>query len=171
MKQRTWKICLSLVIAVLLILGAFGLKHVWDDNVTRQVKKIYALPTDTTATDLEKAGYINLSSVQPQKVKAVSDFLENNTASGKTLLKTFAETEDGTFIRLFQYDKANLMIILVSNYCVQGQYEQSPNQPFRPQADYIEKDGITEVWLKGLAYPWATDRVSEDFLLYRYESK
>lgn len=167
--RKKLKISAIVVAAVLscLVIVAIAIRAQKEANVLEQIQKFYQLPTTATIADLEKDGFVNLTDVQSQELKVVSNALF--TPGQRRIFKTVStDTEENDLIvRLFQRDDEEECIWLWSEHHVRGQYESAcAGRSFQIAPDFVEtEDGITEVWFRNRSPDdWP------DLLLYRYET-
>lgn len=165
--KRNLLIALVLVLVIAVPVCGYFLYTSGQNNVEKALAELLALPETTTAQDLEKEGYVNLTQVQEGRLGKVNSFFAPAEASKKMVLKAFYETEDDLVACVFlKLDGARLTYL--TSYAVKDQAVTAQNRSLHLMAEEVSgPDGITEVWLRGRTAD-VNQPDGEDFLLYRY---
>lgn len=165
--KRWW-----ILLAVVLVLGVAGWclwqrlrLPAWD----RLLYQIYELPTSTTAAQLERAGYIDLTDLQKSRRAEVDTFFSTDALTDDNILKTVTVEADEPVIRVFYRYQGPQQVSMVAYY-VRQQFAEIHSRQFALQREErTGADGTAEVWLN--AYTQDGQRDPEnDYLLYRYAS-
>lgn len=156
--SRNLILSICVVAGLVLSVAAFV---VWQQYSEQDIdalrQEVYALPPNTTAAELEKMGYLDLTEVQSEVPEQIGSLLHKDR-----LVKTFVNTEKGPVIRIFSSNRAIRQLKMNTNYYVRDQYEEDPGRTFELRFEEVElDDGVTEVWLR------ADGRIPnrEDYLL------
>lgn len=170
MRKRNLLYMLALVLLVTVPVCVYLVYSSAENNADMAIRKLIAMPATATASDLERAGFINLSQIQDGRIGEVNSFFSQPVASKKTLLKTFSETENDIIARVFVKNNGAVLAMMTS-YSVKNQAIIGQNQSFHLVAEEVNcEDGITEVWIRGRTIS-VLEPDGDDFLLYRYKRK
>lgn len=166
---RLLRILLPVAAAVLILL-ALTAYYRRTTSPEAWIQRVYALPTETSAAELERLGFLDLTDVQPQENATLHDLLfkAKMQASHTGVEKTFRQEDGELVIRLFWYTKSTATISM-HTYHVNGAWVEGPTQTFLQEADCIENDGVVSVWLRAHTVD-ASLPDGEDYLLYQYKS-
>ncbi len=168
MSTKTKKLLL-LIVVLFVGLVSFFLVQRYNSSFYRLTQEIYDLPTSTTAEDLERQGFLDLTDVQDGPIQKVESFFEVD-AYFPQIFKTFTVTDEGLVIRIFQRHRTEKTVSMLT-YLVQIQGAQNPNALYKLQPEVKTAiDGTQEVWLVGLD-PATKQSNGYDHLLYRYQSE
>ena len=135
--------------------------------------ELYTMSPDTTAEELEKNGYLNLTNIQEERSADINLFLRSSSIFRPVIFKTFQETEDDLVIRYFYLpDGANT--VCMTTYFVKGQCAMNMMAPFSNQVtETTTDDGTTEVWLipsdERVSYA-LSNPLPEPVLFYTYKT-
>ena len=135
--------------------------------------EILTMSPDTTAEELERNGYLNLTNIQEERSADINLFLRSSSIFRPVIFKTFQETEDDLVIRYFYLpDGANT--VCMTTYFVKGQCAMNMMAPFSNQVtETTTDDGTTEVWLipsdERVSYA-LSNPLPEPVLFYTYKT-
>lgn len=176
------------VIAVFLFAVVFMAAIAWLERLEQAgqltfdeflVQEIYTLDPRTTAEELTRQGFVDLTDIQPGSNQQVRDFLANATTYHYATLKTFVQTEDELTVTALWANNNDKYcaarggaVFRTTTYLVKYQGAINPGQPYMGWYEADGEDGMTEVWLKAsTAYlPERPNGNGEDVLLYRYQT-
>lgn len=169
MTSKTKKIVVLLIALVCVGVVAYVLVHRYNSSFERLTQEVYDLPTTTTAEDLERQGFLNLTDVQEGPIRKLENFFDPYSYTSQ-ICKTFTATDKGLVVRIFQRHRADKMVSMLT-YLVQVQGALDPNAIYELQSQVkTGADGTQEVWLVGLD-PATKQPNGSDHLLYRYQSE
>ena len=118
---------------------------------------------------LEERGYRDVTQIQPEELREVSEFLDPTKETGKRLLILSKDTEEeGPVLLVLQRSLAEKLVAL-DTYVVQGQYSLNPGTKYKMKCERVEEDGVTQVWLRWHRI-WSDEPEQEDYLLYSYRA-
>ncbi len=169
-----------LVIFALVVVGIFGYRGyihyrethpVWPSGELGDLWEELGetLPRDATMEQLEERGYRDVTQIQPEELREVSEFLDPTKETGKRLLILSKDTEEeGPVLLVLQRSLAEKLVAL-DTYVVQGQYSLNPGTKYKMKCERVEEDGVTQVWLRWHRV-WSDEPEQEDYLLYSYRS-
>lgn len=146
--KRHWKWLLPCMIVLVLLTSVW----IYRDHRSNALQRYYeneilTMSPDTTAADLEKDGYLNLTQTQESRIADITTFLTSDSYFRPVILKTFRETAEGLVIRYF-YLPDGFSTVTMTTYTVKAQGIISPNSPFSSQlTETVNEDGTTDVWL------------------------
>lgn len=158
------KLCgITLLLAATLLILLF-LLYPREQSINSLMRKIYALPTNTTIQSLEQKGYLNLIDIQSKRISDIHAFLQGEATSRPTILKTVTASMDGPHIRVF-YRPEQSSIVYMTTYDVVRQVVYTSNSTYYKHTYKVCKDNcVTEVWLE-------PHNDYEPYLLYSYYYK
>lgn len=165
MKGRANQAAFLLIALIICCVAVFVVVNLQKETTMEElVEECYKLPTTTTAGDLEKDGFVNLTELQSQSLEEVNNTIF--TPGSKRVLKAFTDTGDDLVIWMFERDDDMQVIHMGTEHHVREQYESScAMRTFFISPDIVEtEDGVTEVWLRN-----RTPATWPDILLYRYK--
>ena len=169
-----------LVVFALVVVGIFGYRGyihyrethpVWPSGELGDLWEELGetLPRDATMEQLEERGYRDVTQIQPEELREVSEFLDPTKETGKRLLILSKDTEEeGPVLLVLQRSLAEKLVAL-DTYVVQGQYSLNPGTKYKMKCERVEEDGVTQVWLRWHRI-WSDESEREDYLLYSYRS-
>ena len=146
-----------LVVFALVVVGIFGYRGyihylethpVWPSGELGDLWEELGetLPRDATMEQLEERGYRDVTQIQPEELREVSEFLDPTKETGKRLLILSKDTEEeGPVLLVLQRSLAEKLVAL-DTYVVQGQYSLNPGTKYKMKCERVEEDGVTQVW-------------------------
>ncbi len=169
MSKSKRAIAFAICALICLSLAAFCAVEARENNLEHVLSDIVKLPKTTTIAELEKAGYLNLSRIWPERSSKAADFFSLGGVPWQTVLKTVTEAEEGPMIRIFLRDRKTA-IVYVYQCDVVNQRGTNHGLTFELQSEEVEgSDGTTEVWLRACMQD-SSMPIHDDYLLYRYDS-
>lgn len=171
MKKQKKMILLCCIVGICLVGIIIGVQYpTQSSRIADFWAALYDLPADTTASQLESDGFVNLSGLKEGRIPELASFFSQRTISHKNQVNTFTESEDGPVIRVFNCDET-FTTVTMCIYHVAGQYVEGPAQSFLLQSYEVKTDdGITQVWLAAHNLD-GSEPLHKDFMLYQYTGK
>jgi len=169
MSTKTRKLVLLLAGVLCIGLISFFFVRRYQSSFFHLTQWLYDLPATTTAEDLEKQGFVNLTDVQNGPVEKVESYFKID-AYFPQILKTFTETDEGLVVRIFQRHRTARMVSMTT-YKVQLQGAVDPGAFYQIQPQLkTGDDGTQEVWLVRLDSS-SKQPTGYEQLLYRYQGQ
>lgn len=167
------KTILLIGISILALVGINNLIRVRKDTYfSRELEKIYALPTSTSSRDLIDDGFVNVTGIHYGEDSRIEGFLTKVDRKQWDTLRTFIETEDDLLISIYNFDD-RIDLIKGSKYYVKHQRGWGIIAHY--ESYYITKDGeINSVILENTPdkqYPDWKSHIIIDDVLYSYRTE
>lgn len=167
MAEKKKKYLKIAVLAVAVGIGIFYWKYVRHFSYAGYLEqKLYALPQDITAKELEQKGYLNVTNVLEGESKKITKFLRNAKMRSHAVLKTFWVKEDDIYAKVY-YSDPKLKRIRSFTYLVKRRGGENPDGHYDGSFEAISDDGIVTVKLKHARQDSEITSINE--VLYRYD--
>lgn len=172
-QSRGNKTILLIGICILALIGINNLIRVRKDTYfSRELEKIYGLPTSSSSRDLIDDGFVNVTGIHYWEDSRIEGFLSKVDRKQWDTLKTFIETEDDLLISIYNYDERIDLIKGIKYYV---KHQRGWGAIAHYESYYITKDGeINTVILKNIPNKQYSDWESHiiiDDILYSYRAE